>query len=241
MNLIIDQGNTRVKLALFDGDELYKNGSANEVHTSAIKLFIGEERITGVILASVTKLSAETVNYLQSLSERFILLSHTTRLPFSIGYRTPETLGRDRIAAVAGAYFQHPKRNILVIDAGTAITYDFIDAKGKYVGGNIAPGLEMRLRALHSFTDRLPLTDKNGPAPLLGTDTETAIRSGVVQGIIFEIEGYIKHLTEECSELLIFLTGGDTFYFDKRLKNIIFADEYLVLKGLNGILQYNAK
>ncbi|MEI7675830.1 MAG: type III pantothenate kinase [Bacteroidales bacterium] len=241
MNLIIDQGNSRAKLALFRGTELYKQVTTNEVNTSAIKLFIAQERISGVMLSTVKKIPAVTLNHLQSLAERFVLLSHTTRLPFSLNYRTPETLGMDRIAAVAGAYFAQPKRNILVIDAGTAITYDFIDSSAVYRGGNIAPGLEMRLQALHQKTDKLPQVDKNGTVVLLGSDTETAIRSGVVQGIVFEIEGYIKHLSEECPDLLIFLTGGDTFYFDKRLKNIIFADEYLVLKGLNGILQYNAK
>ncbi|MFZ4456618.1 MAG: type III pantothenate kinase [Bacteroidales bacterium] len=241
MNLIIDQGNTRTKLALFKGNELVKQIVANELSTSTVKLFIAEERILGVILSTVKKLPATTLNHLKSLSERFVLLSHTTPLPFRLDYRTPETLGRDRIAAVAGAYFEQPKQNLLVIDAGTAITYDFIDATGCYRGGNIAPGLEMRLNALHHYTDKLPLIDKNGDTPLTGFDTETAIRSGVANGIVFEIEGYINRLTEECTDLLIFLTGGDTFYFDKRLKNIIFADEYLVLKGLNRILQYNAQ
>jgi type III pantothenate kinase len=241
MNLIIDQGNTRVKLALFEGTELIKHIVADELSTSTVKLFIAEERISGVILSTVKKLSATTLNHLKSLSEQFVLLSHTTRLPFTLHYRTPETLGRDRIAAIAGAYFEHPNRNSLVIDAGTAITYDFIDNTGCYRGGNIAPGLEMRLNALNHFTDKLPLIDTNGDAPLTGFDTETAIRSGVANGIVFEIEGYANHLSNEYSDLLIFLTGGDTFYFDKRLKNIIFADEYLVLKGLNRILQYNAQ
>lgn len=241
MNLIIDQGNTRAKLALFDGDELCKQDFCEKITTSSIKLFIGQTRISGLILSSVSKLTTETVNYLQSLAHTFIRLSHDTPLPFKIKYLTPETLGRDRIAAVAGAYFEKPKRNILVIDAGTAITYDFIDADGQYHGGNIAPGLAMRLNALHQFTDKLPLITKDGASPLLGSNTETAIRSGVAQGITFEIEGYINHLSAKYPDLLIFLTGGDTFYFDKRLKNIIFADEYLVLKGLNRILQYNAK
>lgn len=241
MNLIVDQGNTRAKLALFDGETLLKSDVCEKVNTSAIKLFIGEEKLTGVILSTVAKLTTETVNYLQSMTPCFVNLSHTTPLPFKIGYQSPQSLGRDRIAAVAGAYFSYPKRNILVIDAGTAITYDFIDETGNYVGGNIAPGLELRLQSLHHFTDKLPKVDKMGKTFLLGNDTETAIRSGVAQGIIFEIEGYVNHLSKEYANLLIFLTGGDTFYFDKRLKNIIFADEYLVLKGLNRILQYNAK
>jgi type III pantothenate kinase len=241
MNLIIDQGNTRAKLALFEGNALTKKESSADADRSTIGGFIGDLPITGVILSSVKETPSGLEEYLSKLSSHFVKLSHTTALPFSIEYRTPHTLGRDRIAAVAGAFFEHPHRNSLVIDAGTAITYDLIDANGIYKGGNIAPGLEMRLKSLHQFTGKLPLIIKEGETPLLGYDTDTAIRSGTVQGIIFEIEGYIRQIQKDYPDLLIFLTGGDTFYFDKRLKNIIFADEYLISKGLNSILQYNAK
>ncbi|MDD2799206.1 MAG: type III pantothenate kinase [Bacteroidales bacterium] len=241
MNLIIDQGNTRAKLALFDGLEIISSESVEEVSQQMVEDFIGNHSIAGVIVSTVTKLSDDFMTYIQSIAPLFVELSHETPLPFTIHYRTPETLGRDRIAAVAGAYFAYPNRNILVIDAGTAITYDFINSKGIYLGGNIAPGLEMRLTALHTFTDKLPLVGKTGEVPTLGYNTETAIRSGVIEGIVYEIDGYSKQISKDWSELLIFLTGGDTFYFDKRLKNVIFADEYLVTKGLNRILQYNAK
>ncbi len=241
MNLIIDQGNTQAKLAIFQNNQLVKWGNTPLAIGEFITNFIGEASITGIILSSVRELPKDTISSLKSISSNLIVLNHQTRLPFTLAYRTPETLGRDRIAAVAGAWFDHPGCNILVIDAGTAITYDFIEASGIYQGGNIAPGLEMRLKALHHFTGKLPLVSKTGDTPLLGYNTETAIRSGVVQGLIFEIESYIDRLKTEKRNLLVFLTGGDAFYFDKKLKNTIFADEFLVLKGLNSILEYNAQ
>ncbi len=241
MNLIIDQGNTLAKLALFQNSQLVKWEIAPLAITDSITNFIGEISVNMAILSTVKELPENTISFLKTVTPNLIILNHKTMLPFTVAYRTPETLGRDRIAAIAGAWFAHPGRDILVIDAGTAITYDFIEASGIYPGGNIAPGLEMRLKALHQFTGKLPLVSKNGDIPLLGYDTETAIRSGVVQGLIFEIESYIERLKTHKPNLLVFLTGGDAFYFDKKLKNTIFADEFLVLKGLNSILEYNAQ
>ena len=154
-------------------------------------------------------------------------------------YETPETLGYDRMAAVVGANEQFPHRDILVIDAGTCITYEFIDSKGQYHGGNISPGMQMRFKALHQFTGRLPLVDTNGRKLPMGRDTETAIRAGVMKGMEYEISGYIESMKHKYPELLVFLTGGDDFSFDSSVKSIIFADRFLVLKGLNRILNYN--
>ncbi|MDR2860026.1 MAG: type III pantothenate kinase, partial [Mediterranea sp.] len=126
-----------------------------------------------------------------------------------------------------------------VIDAGTAITYEFIDAKGQYHGGNISPGMQMRFKALHHYTERLPLIQSDGDAPPVGVSTETAIRSGVLKGIEYEMMGYITKFRDKYPDLLVFLTGGDAFSFDTRVKSIIFADKFLVLKGLNRILNYN--
>lgn len=241
MNLIIDQGNTQAKLALFDNGLLNAQVRTAKLTSDFVLDFIGKSRIDAVILSSVIEIPTTTLSVIQQLSPVFLMLSHSIKLPFSIAYRTPETLGRDRIAAVAGAWAAYPNQSILVIDAGTAITYDFIDASGKYLGGNISPGLEMRFKALHKFTGKLPLISKTGNIPLLGYDTETAIRSGVAQGMIFEIESYISQLKDQNQDLLVFLTGGDAFYFGEKLKSSIFADEYLVLKGLNSLLEYNAK
>ena len=162
-------------------------------------------------------------------------------LPIRIGYETPHTLGRDRIAAVVGAQSLRPGSNILVIDAGTAITYELLEASGLYVGGNISPGMTTRFRALHHFTQKLPLVSEPEEVLLVGVSTESAIQAGVVNGIVLEMDGYIDLLRLKYPGLLVFLTGGHSFYFERRLKNRIFADINLVLIGLNRILEYNVE
>jgi type III pantothenate kinase len=165
--------------------------------------------------------------------------TYQTPIPIRNLYRTPQTLGVDRLAAVIAAYTTKPHHPALVIDAGTCITYDFIDEHGQYQGGNISPGMEMRLKALHEFTSKLPKIEVSGETPDYGYSTETAIRSGVIRGIEHEISGYIQHLKKNYPSLLVFLTGGNEFSFDTNLKSGIFADGFLVLKGLNRILDYN--
>ena len=178
---------------------------------------------------------------LEQLSFPVIRLTHETPVPIKNLYKTPETLGADRLAAVIGANAIRPNRDLLIIDAGTCITFDFIDKHGQYHGGNISPGMEMRLKALHAFTAKLPEVTADGETPTYGDSTETAIRAGVYHGIAFEIEGYIRQLQKNYPQLLVFLTGGDRFSFDTNLKSSIFADSFLVLKGLNRILAYNDK
>jgi type III pantothenate kinase len=169
-----------------------------------------------------------------------ILLNHLLPLPIQINYKTPETLGVDRIAAVCGAIDIFPNRSSLVIDAGTAITYDFIDGHGNYEGGAISPGIEMRFEALHTFTERLPLVTKNGDLTLIGNSTETCIRSGVLNGVVAEMEGIINNYKQLYPDLGVVLCGGNSFFFENRLKPTIFATPDLVLSGLNRILLHNA-
>lgn len=161
----------------------------------------------------------------------------STPMPIKIDYRTPHTLGTDRMAAAIGAMAKAPGRDLLIIDAGTAITIDFVDKAGHFKGGNISPGVKMRLTALHKLTDRLPLVNKEGETPSLGYDTETAIRSGVILGICHEIEGYIAEIKGKYPEVLVFLTGGDEKTLNNNIKSRIFADRFLVAKGLNIILE----
>lgn len=173
-----------------------------------------------------------------------LYLDGETPIPIINRYNTPQTLGTDRLAAVIGAYAEGKRRTgihapILVIDLGTAITYDFITAEGEYLGGNISPGIDMRLRALNAFTDKLPLVSHQGECPPVGHSTETAIRSGVINGVKHEIHGTIQHFLVKYPQLLIFLTGGDAIDFDEPLKKRIFADKFLVIKGLDQILKYN--
>ncbi len=235
----MDIGNTVAKVALFNGDEmvevLYTSNESLEILPAVCERY----SIDRAILATVVDLGEQARLQVKRLPFPVLWLSSHTSLPIRNLYRTPETLGYDRIAAAVGAYAQYPGRDILVIDAGTCITYEFVDALGQYHGGNISPGLQMRFKALHQYTGRLPLVASEGEVPELGNDTETAIRAGVVKGIEHEIEGYIMGMKYKYPELLVFLTGGDDFSFDTNLKSVIFADRFLVLKGLNRILNCN--
>lgn len=239
VNLIIDIGNTYTKLALFKGDQLIELRREKTSLPKALQNLIKEYPISKGILATVVTPDGLTDSFIQSLPFPLLTLDWHTKMPIRIAYSTPSTLGSDRIAAVVGARAEHPGKNLLIIDAGTAITYDFLSADGVFHGGNIAPGKQMRFQALHDFTQRLPLINEKGKAPVTGTDTETAIRGGVMRGIAYEIKGYIADYKEKYPDLLVFLTGGDAKLFEDTLKNCIFADYFLVLKGLNRILNYN--
>ena len=236
MNLIIDIGNNSAKFFLFNGEQIVLHTRRENTVFDVIDEWNRQYDIDGVIVSSVIADSLELQDELQKLQCPVVRFNSSTPLPLEINYRTPGTLGSDRIAAAVGAWNDAPGRNLLVIDAGTAITIDFVGKDGKYNGGNIAPGIKMRLRALHEYTSRLPMVDKEGDTPTIGYDTETAIRSGVINGVCHEIEGYIDEFKQKYCDLLVFLTGGDEKPLKNRIKNCIFADKYLVAKGLNRIL-----
>lgn len=241
MNLIIDQGNSSCKVALFEGEEMKERMKYKQLTIENLQQLTATYPIERGILSSVCEVDDQLLSFLKRMIPSFLTLSHETPLPIRLGYKSPKTLGRDRIAAVMGAYAHSPNRNLLVIDAGTAITYDLLDSSGLFRGGNISPGLEMRLQALHELTKKLPLVSRQGDTPAIGYDTETAIRSGVVYGICFEIEGYVNSLKGEMADLLVYLTGGSSKYFEDHIKSPIFADKNIVLKGLNRIIEYNAE
>ena len=236
MNLIIDIGNNSAKFFLFQGEQIIlhtrKENSSCDVLDEWNRLY----DIDKVIVSSVITDSESLLDEISRLQCPVIRFDKSTPLPLEVNYRTPHTLGGDRIAAAVGAWCEAPGSNILVIDAGSAITIDFVSKDGKYNGGNIAPGIKMRLRALHEYTDRLPMVEKDGETPAIGYDTETAIRSGVINGICHEIEGYINEFKQKYCDVLVFLTGGDEKPLKNRIKSCIFADKYLVAKGLNRIL-----
>jgi len=240
MNLTIDQGNTFTKIGIFEQDNLIADVVLpdNDIENKLSELFITYP-IKNCILSSVIHTSPETIDLLTSKSSTFIELNEHTPIPIKNLYKTPSTLGKDRIAVAVAANYLKPDTNILVIDAGTTITYEFINAKGEYLGGNISPGMKMRFNALHTFTKKLPLIEQTENFNLLGNDTKSAISSGVINGIIFEMDGYINALKEKYADIVIFLTGGDTFFFESTLKNRIFAHKNLLLVGLNRILNYN--
>ena len=241
MNLIIDIGNTVAKLAIFSQGEPVEVVRCSNQTLESLPALCKKYPIRRGILSSVIALSNTVERLLEGLDFPVIRLTHETPIPIKNLYKTPETLGADRLAAVIGANTLRPNCDLLIIDAGTCITFDFIDKHRQYHGGNISPGLEMRLKALHTFTNKLPEVKPEGEIPTYGESTETAIRAGVYHGIEFEIWGYIHQLRKKYPQLLVFLTGGDKFSFDTNLKSSIFADSFLVLKGLNRILEYNDK
>lgn len=238
MNLTIDIGNSTTKVGLFEGDTLkaYEHIEGHELTSLAgIK---GVREASMCIVSSTVNISGKMRQDLSDVTDTTpIYLDHTTPLPIRNLYSTPETLGTDRLAAAIGAQHERPGSNVLVIDMGTAITYDFVNSRGEYLGGNISPGIEMRLKSLNQFTARLPLIKAKGDKPAIGHDTETAIRCGVIDGVKHEIEGFIKAATVKYPDLFVFLTGGDMIDFDDSIKRRTFADNYLVLKGLNRILR----
>ena len=241
MNLCIDQGNSSTKIGIFNEDSLVETIVFEQLNTANIESLFARHALKACILSSVTGEYDDVLRYLSEKKVSVTLLTHTTPLPFVNRYETLETLGKDRVAAVAGAAFLQPETDLLVIDAGTAITYDFIDAAGNYHGGNIAPGLDMRFRALHEFTRKLPLADLNTEVSLLGKNTASALQAGVFHGTIFEVDGYIDQLKLKYPKLLTFLTGGSTIYLVTKLKSAIFAERNLVLIGLNRILLFNVQ
>lgn len=245
MNLTIDQGNSRTKVALFDDNGrivknfIYKSFAASDVD----KLF-SLYPITNSIISSVVNIEPAVVNTLHRHSKRFVLFDHDTPIPIRNGYKSPETLGQDRLAAAVGAAFLCPKQNVLIIDAGSAITYDFVSEENEFVGGNIAPGVKMRLTMLHRMTKKLPLVEveQNELLPLFGKTTRDAIAAGVVRGIVYEVKGYIRALNAQLKQLTVMLTGGNAPFIANNSRNTSFhLEKNLVLIGLNQILEYNKK
>ncbi len=242
MNLLVDFGNSFIKIFVYENNKLihfqqYK--TINQLEASDMHNFFPE--IDHAIISSVTGIIEKDIEIIRKISSHVLILDHTTPIPVINLYKSPESLGKDRLAGIVGANNIYKQHNVLAIDAGTAITYDIINKNGEYIGGNISPGLNMRFQALNQFTEKLPLIEKSEDFELIGKSTKEAIISGVQNGIIFEIDAYIDNLKEIFDDLKVILTGGDTFFFAHKLKNTIFAEPYLVAIGLNRILQYNVK
>ncbi|CDF80692.1 pantothenate kinase type III, CoaX-like [Formosa agariphila KMM 3901] len=241
MNLIIDVGNSFVKLAVFEADRILdKKIVTAENFLKNFENFIEKhQNIEKGIMSSVGNLTEADVFAIQNACD-MMLLNHDTPVPFFNQYSTPKTLGIDRIALVSAAVSQYKNKNVLVIDAGTCITYDFVSAESKYYGGAISPGLNLRYKALNNYTAKLPLLKPEEPTSIIGDSTNAAIHSGVVFGILNEIDGSILNYQEQFGVLTIILTGGDANFLSKQLKSSIFANSNFLLEGLNTILQFNS-
>ncbi len=240
MLLAIDVGNTRIKAAVFEQNTLVelfiftKEALLTEINYILNKF----PKIKSLVVASVGNVEKELFLSLKSKVE-IHFITHESKFPFTNLYSTPTTLGIDRMVLASGAVIQFPNQNRLVIDAGTCITYDFIDENDNYLGGAISPGIRLRYESLHQKTAKLPLLTKKNPENFIGNSTQESIHSGVINGVALEIDGFIELYKAQYAKFIIILTGGDAEFLAIQLKNTIFANSNFLLEGLNQTFQYN--
>ena len=241
MNLCLDIGNTRAKIGLFDGRQLLAFWSIPRSEIMDFPRMITNHSIKNVILSTVAQDVGDQISQIWGDRINFIELNENTALPIQHTYRTPETLGKDRIAAVVGATLVGPEGNKLIIDAGTCITFEMLKDNQDYLGGNISPGIQMRLKAMHHFTARLPKIEMRPTTSTIGYNTQSAMLNGAQWGAIWEIEGTIDHFASKFDPLTVIFTGGDANFLAEKMKKKIFVHQHLVLMGLNKILDYNVE
>jgi len=238
MNLIIDIGNTRAKIAVIKENSILKKMTSDIANIKKdIKKLQKDYTFKNCIISSVSKFDLSVLKNSFNF-DNIVELNHHTKIPFINKYNTPSTLGVDRIALASAAVTQYPFENVLVIDAGTCITYDLINSNSEYLGGAISPGIKIRYKSLHTFTANLPQLEESN-FTLIGIDTESSIHSGVLNGLIQEIDGVISQYKAKYQNLTVVLTGGDTNFLAKKLKSTIFANPNFLLEGLNSILIHN--
>lgn len=239
MHLGVDIGNTRTKIAVYEKDMITNVifSDTENFHEKIIEISKTYPSIQKIILSSVGFLSSSQEDLLKT-DYQLVKITHQSKFPFTNEYQTPETLGIDRMVLAAGASLRFPNENILVIDAGTAITYDFITADKKYLGGAISPGVDLRFKSLNDYTTKLPRLHANEHVSLVGKTTQHSIESGVINGTVAEIDGIINSYLNEYHTLTIILTGGDADFLSKRLKNTIFVESFFLLESLNRLYHY---
>ncbi len=242
MILAVDVGNTRIKAAVFEDSTLLETFVVmkTELQKSIQSILKKHQNISHLVVSSVSDVEKQAfTEFKDSIYIHFV--THEDSFPFVNCYETPQTLGIDRMVLAAGATLQFPNQNRLVIDAGTCVTYDFIDENDNYLGGAISPGLRLRYEALHNHTAKLPLLNLENPKQFIANSTSESIHSGVVNGLVYEIEGFINQYKEQYSNFIIILTGGDSEFLAKRLKNTIFANSNFLLESLNQTFQYKTE
>jgi type III pantothenate kinase len=239
MLITIDVGNSRIKVAVFEQNTqielfVFEPTAAQKKIENILKKY---PNASHSVISSVGKLNSSVLNYLQK-NTNLQIISHETPFPFTNLYATPKTLGIDRMVVAAGAVLKYPNQNRLVIDVGTCITYDFIDEKNNYLGGAISPGIKIRYKSLNDYTANLPLLEKKDVEHFIGNSTENSIHSGIINGVCYEIDGFISQYSLKNQDLTIILTGGDADFLAKRLKSTIFANSNFLLESLNTLSIY---
>ena len=241
MNLVVDVGNSRIKLGVVDAGRIEDTYCVERFDENLLREIFSLYPIDKAVAVCSRGKFPFLEQAVAPFVEQFLMFDGSVPIPLTNLYSTPETLGPDRLAAAVGAKTVYPDNNILVVDFGTAITFDMVTAAGEYLGGNISPGAMTRYRALHDYTATLPLLSLPESVMQLGDSSVSAVGSGVAQGIIYEVEGYVRDMSVRYEDMKIIFTGGDANYFAKRLKSAIFATCDLIIYGLNTILEYNAK
>lgn len=236
--LCLDFGNTRLKAAIFNNENIIEEFVLPDDKDETIQHAIKKYKPAKSILSSVINHNPGIEKVLSSATQ-FHKLSNTTKLNFATPVSKPETIGADRLALSAAAVHFYPGKNNLVIGMGSCITYNFINQHHQFLGGSISPGMEMRFKSMHDYTAKLPLVQKDWNFPVIGYDTNTNLQSGVLAGISFEIDGCIEFYANKYGNFNVVLTGGDTPYFARRLKNKIFADSKFLFKGLYALSELN--
>lgn len=239
MLLAIDIGNSQIKGAVFKHNTISDTFifAYSEWQKKIENIFERYPLLSHLIVSSVGKLSEDDFLWIDKKIQ-ISFVSRQMKFPFTNLYKTPDTLGVDRMVLASGAVLKYPKTNRLVIDAGTAITYDFVDAMDNYLGGAISPGLRLRYKALNDYTAKLPYLEKTEEDFFIGQNTSESIHSGVVNGVIHEVEGFIDRYRTTYENFIIILTGGDTDFLAKRLKSTIFANQNFLLESLNDLYQF---
>ncbi|MFK7796975.1 MAG: type III pantothenate kinase [Aureispira sp.] len=239
MNVCLDIGNTQLKIGYYQEQGLLEEVQVvPDWQLANLEQKLKEKNIKRAIISSVQQEDKALLQYLKEQLEQVHVLSTKLSLPIVIDYATPTTLGNDRLAVAVAAAQLYPQQNVLVVDAGTCITYDFVTAAGHYLGGSILPGIDMRFRAMHEFTAKLPQANYTTLSTFVGNSTETSLQTGVLYGVLHELEGFAAQYRQQFGSIIVLVTGGSLPHFESQLKSKIFAQPNLVLDGLNAILQY---
>ena len=238
MNLVLDFGNTRIKGAIFNGEQITNYFSYRNDEFEKILNFDEILEIKRIGITSVINTPDSFIKRINELGIPVMIIDDTTKLPIDLKYDTPQTLGADRICNAVAGFRKFPNKNVLIIDLGTCNKYDFVDSNGGYQGGSIAPGFKMRLDAMHNFTANLPLLKPNEVEEFIGKSTISSMETGSFWGVVGEINAFITQYQSRFSDIEVIATGGYLKYFEKVLKNSIFAQPNLTLIGLNSILNY---
>lgn len=238
LDLVVDVGNSRTKAALFKGGRLLDSVVMANGDRDLLVGFLGDRRPEASIVANVADADGDWIDHIMGLAPALVVTGRTGT-PLRMAYADTGTLGADRLANAVAAWCMMPSRNSLVVDLGTCITYDLVEADGSYRGGAISPGMRLRARAMNAYSARLPLVEPGDLVPMIGDSTLSSLSSGVHHGILGELQGFIASFRQQYEDLGVILTGGDALRFANALKSGIFAHPFLTLLGLNAILDHN--